>query len=107
MGGRKWRAACGAAFLWLVLGEKPKEGGRGLHCEGLGLGFFFCFFKIAPLPFCMCWKLLFIGKNVARSPNLVPQFFFFVNLIFFIVLDFSYQHRLEMRKIIDFLKITR
>jgi energy-converting hydrogenase Eha subunit F len=36
-------------------------------------------------PLCMCWKLLFIGKNVVRSPNLVPQLFsFFVNLIFLI-----------------------
>jgi hypothetical protein len=47
MGGRKWRTACGAAFLWLVLGEKPKEGGRGLHCEGF-LGFFFLFFQNCP-----------------------------------------------------------
>jgi hypothetical protein len=52
----KWKAACGTAFLWLVLGEKPKEGGSGQHCEGLGLGFFifFIFFKIALLFVCVC-----------------------------------------------------
>jgi hypothetical protein len=53
----KWKAACGTAFLWLVLGEKPKEGGSGQHCEGLGLGFFifFYFFQNCP-PFCVCVK---------------------------------------------------
>jgi hypothetical protein len=51
----KWRAACGTAFLWLVLGEKPKEGGNGQHCEGLGLGFFFYYFQNCP-PFCVCVK---------------------------------------------------
>ena len=54
-GGMKWRAACGTAFLWLVLGEKPKEGGNGQHCEGLGLGFFFYYFQNCP-PFCVCVK---------------------------------------------------
>jgi len=51
-GGRKWRAACGAAFFWLVLGEKPKEGGAGLYCEALALGFFF-FSKLPPFFVCV------------------------------------------------------
>jgi hypothetical protein len=70
----------------------------------LGLGFFLCFF-LSTLPplFCVLWRPVFIGKNIARFPNLVPQLLsFFVNLIFLIFLDFSYQHRLEMRKIDDF-----
>jgi hypothetical protein len=30
------------------------------------------------------WRPVFIGKNIARFPNLVPQLLsFFVNLIFF------------------------
>jgi hypothetical protein len=45
---RKIKAGWGAA-VWLVI--------------GLGLGFFLFFFKIVPL-LCMCWKLLFIGKNI-------------------------------------------
>ena len=28
--------------------------------------------KLPPL-LCMCWKPLFIGKKIARFPNLVPQ----------------------------------
>jgi hypothetical protein len=77
--------------------EKSKPGGRQLFFFGqegatgwferdefLGLGFF-----VFPLdvqncpPLCMCWKLIFIGKNVVRSPNLVPQ------LLFFCKFDFS------------------
>jgi len=55
-------------------------------------------------PFCMCWKLLFIGKNVVRSPNLIPQLLsFFVNLIFS---NFNWifliNITIRMRKIIDF-----
>jgi hypothetical protein len=39
-------------------------------------------FKIA-LPFCVCWRLLFIGKNIVRSQTWSLNFFF-VNF------DFSY-----------------
>jgi hypothetical protein len=62
----------------------------------------------------MFWKLLFIGKNIVRSPNLVAQLFFFFckfDFFLFLFLDFSYQHRLEMKKIGDFkynaLKVER
>jgi len=57
-GEMKWRTACGTAFLWLVLGEKPKEGGSGQHCEGLGLGFFFIF-KIALLFVCVLKAMIY------------------------------------------------
>jgi len=57
-------------------------------------------------PLCMCWKLLFIGKNIVRSPNLVPQLlFFFCKFDFSHFLNFSYQHRLEKEKSL-ILKIT-
>jgi hypothetical protein len=60
---------------------QTRRGGCWLEI-GLGLGFFLCFFfKIAP-SLCMCWKLLFIGKNIVWSPNLVPQLSFFVNFDF-------------------------
>ena len=65
-------------------GEKFKPGGRlfGLKI-GLGLGFFLCFFsfKIAPL-LCKCWKPVFVGKNVVRFPNLVPQLLSFCKFDF-------------------------
>ena len=62
----------GSAAVWLEV--------------GLGLGFFYGFpllCKIA-LPFsCVCWRPVFIGKNVARFPTWsLNFFFFFVNLIF-------------------------
>ena len=42
-----------------------------------------------PSTFVCVGKLLFIGKNVVRSPNLVPQLLsFFVNLIFLIFFRF-------------------
>jgi hypothetical protein len=70
---------------------------------GLGLGFIvFFFFKIAPLPFVCVVKLLFIGKNIVRSPNLVPQLFFFLNLIFLIFFGFFLSTLTRMRKIGDF-----
>jgi hypothetical protein len=42
-------------------------------------------YKCVKLPLlCMCWKLLFIDKNIARSPNLVLQLLsFFINFILF------------------------
>jgi hypothetical protein len=48
---------------------------------------FFCVFpqyvKLPPL--CVLYRLVFIGKNIARFSNLVPQLLsFFVNLIFLI-----------------------
>jgi hypothetical protein len=53
---------------------------------GLGLGFFFWYFfwcfKIAP--FCVCWRPVFIGKNVARFSNLVPQLLSFCKFWFFL-----------------------
>ena len=57
----------------------------------------FCVFLIVQnCPSCVCLKLLFICKSIARFPNLVPQLLsFFVNLIFLTFLGFSYQHRLK------------
>jgi hypothetical protein len=60
----------------------------------------------------MCWKLLFISKNVARSQNLVPQLLsFFVNLIFLIFLDLFLININSNEKISDFknntLKVER
>jgi hypothetical protein len=66
---------------------------------------FFLMFQNCPPSFSMFWKLLFIGKNIARSPNLIPQllsFFCKFDFFLFLFLDFSYQHRLEMKKIGDF-----
>ena len=44
---------------------------------GFRLGFFCVFFSECcqnyPPPFCKCWKPVFIGKNVAKFFNLVPQ----------------------------------
>ena len=96
-GERPVDGCCGEGFLFQgrerQLGEdERKRGGAPLKEMGLGLGFFFVFFSNVsklPPPFCMCWKLLFIGKNVARSPNLVPQLLFlYINLIFLIFLGF-------------------
>ena len=79
----------GGATVWLEIG-------LGL---GLGLGFLVFFsFKISP-PLCVLWRPVFIGKNIAKFPNLIPQLLsFFVKLIFLIFLDFTYQHRLEWGK---------
>jgi hypothetical protein len=78
----------GGATVWLEIGL-----GLGL-CLGLGFLVFFSF-KIAP-PLCVLWRPVFIGKNIAKFPNLIPQLLsFFVKLIFLIFLDFTYQHRLE------------
>jgi hypothetical protein len=60
------------------------------------LGFFCVFSIVQNPPLCVLQRLVFIGKNIARFPNLVPQLLsFFVNLIFLFFWDFSYQHRLE------------
>jgi len=58
----------------------------------------------------MLWRPVFIGKNIARFPNLVPQLLsFFVNLIFFF--RFFLSTSTQMRKIGDFksntLKVER
>jgi len=83
-GGRKWRAACGAAFFWLVLGEKPKEGGAGLYCEALALGFFYLFFfQNCPLFLCVL-KATICRKKMLLGLTLGPSTSFFVNF------DFSY-----------------
>jgi hypothetical protein len=68
---------------------------------GLGLGcfpfLFFVFFLSKLPPLCKCWKLLFIGKYIARSSNLVPQllsfckFDFFLN--FFVFFENEQYHR--------------
>ena len=84
----------------LVSGEKiPNQGGPTLLVLkeiglGLGLGYFFVPSKCAKLPpFACLWRPVFIGKNIAKFPNLIPQLLsFIVNLIFLIFLDFSYQH---------------
>jgi len=83
MGGRKWRAACGAAFLWLVLGEKPKEGGRGLHCEGLGLGFFFLFFQNCPPSLLYVLETPIYRQKCCQVTKLSPSIFFFCKFDFF------------------------
>jgi len=71
--------------------EKSKPGVRQLFVFGqegatgwferdefLGLGFFVFSPDVQNCPpLCMCWKLIFIGKNVVRSPNLVPQLLLF------------------------------
>ena len=67
----------------------------------------YIFFNCAKLPpFCVCGRPIFIGKNVARFPNLVPQLlFFFVNLIFLIFFYFLKMSNINvdsMRKINDF-----
>ena len=100
-------------------GKSWGEGLERLVCVGkdrFRFRFFFVFFLVSqncPPSLCMLWKLLFIGKNVARSPNLVPQllYFFFVNLIFLIFFGFFLSTSTRMRKIIDFknntLKVKR
>jgi len=48
---------------------------------GLGLGFGFFVFSLNvqnSLPLCMCWKLLFIGKNVVWASKLILNFFSFL-----------------------------
>jgi hypothetical protein len=88
----------GGAAGWFVsvngsgaagFGERKSKpgGGRLFGLDRFRVRFFLFFlyfsFKIAPPPICKCWKLLFIGKYVARSPNLVPQ------LLSFCKFDFS------------------
>jgi hypothetical protein len=80
--------------------SKAKGGGRGLSWfrgEILGLGFSCVSFqkcKIAP-PQCLLWRPVFIGKNTARFPTWSLNSLFFIDLIFLLFLDFSYQHRLK------------
>jgi hypothetical protein len=91
----KWPGVLGS--LVLVLGEqKPRTPGDG-DCLGewaervrflgffCGLGFFLWFFllcfKIALL-FFVCWRPVFIGKNIARFSNLVPQLLSFCKFNF-------------------------
>jgi hypothetical protein len=74
---------------WLRLSLVLAQWGVGSWFERDG--FFFCVAsKYAKLPsMCVLWRPAFIGKNIYRFPNLVPQFLsFFVNLIFLIFLDF-------------------
>jgi len=73
-----------------------KTGVGGGSCFGwrwiLGLGFpiFFVFFFQNCPPSSVLRRPVFIGKNVARFSNLVPQLLsFIVNLIFLVFLDFS------------------
>jgi len=49
-----------------------------------GLGFSPLIFQNCPL-LCVLWRLVFIDKNIARFPNLIPQLLFF-----FCKFDFSY-----------------
>jgi len=52
--------------------------------------------KLPPSSFCVLWRPVFIGKNIAWASKLIPQLsFFFVNLIFLVFFGFCYQHRLE------------
>jgi hypothetical protein len=64
--------------------------------------FFLYFFssvsKLFPLLFCVCWRLLFIGKMLLGPQNWSLNFFFWKFWFFLIFLDFSYQHRLEWGK---------
>jgi hypothetical protein len=85
----EWQQEMGRVVVWLEI--------------GLGLGFLVFFsFKIAP-PLCVLWRSVFIGKNIARFPNLVPQLLsFFVNLIFLIFFRFYLSISTRMRKIGDF-----
>jgi hypothetical protein len=85
----EWQQEMGGVVVWLEI--------------GLGLGFLVFFsFKIAP-PLCVLWRSVFIGKNIARFPNLVPQLLsFFVNLIFLIFFRFYLSISTRMRKIGDF-----
>ena len=46
-------------------------------------------------PFLCVLKATIYRQNVAWALTLVPQLSFFVNLIFLVFLNFSYQHRLE------------
>ena len=104
------RESGGSLALSRYLLAKGRGRGRLVLVDlGLGLGlaslsFPSFFFKIYP-SLCMCWKLLFIGKNIARFQNLVPQLLsFFVNLISLIFLNFFLSTSTRMRKIIDFKK---
>ena len=96
-------------------GLEKMRGKGGFERDGFRVRVFFLFFFLmfqnCP-PFCMCWKLLFISKNVARSQNLVPQLLsFFVNLIFLIFLDLFLININSNEKISDFknntLKVER
>jgi hypothetical protein len=42
-----------------------------------GLGFSPLIFQNCPL-LCVLWRLVFIDKNIARFPNLIPQLLFFL-----------------------------
>ena len=73
----------------------------------LGLGFLFVFFSFKIDPFlCICWKLLFIGKNIARFQTWSLNFFFFCKFWFFwfflYFLKISNINIDSMRKINDF-----
>jgi hypothetical protein len=127
---RGWRGGCGLKTendLWMGVvvrvffskggsdGLEKMRGKGGFERDGFRVRVFFLFFFLmfqnCP-PFCMCWKLLFISKNVARSQNLVPQLLsFFVNLIFLIFLDLFLININSNEKISDFknntLKVER
>jgi len=93
----------GSARLFWERKIKTEWGATVWKVIGSGLGFGFFVFSLNmqnSLPLCMCWKLLFIGKNVAWASKLVPQLlFFFVNLMFLNFFVFfeneQYQRRLN------------
>jgi hypothetical protein len=90
-------------------GKSWGEGLERLVCVGrdrFRFRVFLYFFSLSKLPpsLCVLWKLIFIGKNVAKSPNLVPQLlsFFCKFEFFFYFFGFFLSTSTRMRKIIYF-----
>jgi hypothetical protein len=83
--GRRWwnRPGEGRRRWWAAAWERKIKAPRGGGRFRFRVFFVFFFFQNSP-PYWMCWKLLFISKNVTRFSNLVPQL-----LLFFCKFDFS------------------
>ena len=66
---------------------------------------------LPPFSFCVLWRPVFIGKNIVWASKLIPQLFFFVNLIFLVFFWIFLSTSPRMRKISDFknnaLKVKR
>jgi len=70
-----WRGGAAGWFVFFLFGQVGRAAGL-LEKDMFRVRVLFVLPpKCAKLPplLCMCWKPLFIGKKMARFPNLVPQ----------------------------------